>query len=152
MTTAPSYDSARTRPAPAFPLPDLTTSLPAGPVETSPAALAEAERITASAPAELFACLLADQESESALIAARRVLTAFLTPAPEDEAAPGDASAATANTAATAADADAEAEADAVAAHVLAARADLAAALAPLRDHDDPAIRAAVLRQRAPSP
>ncbi|MEU6895103.1 iron-containing redox enzyme family protein [Streptomyces sp. NPDC046557] len=138
MTTAPSLDSARTRPAPAFPLPDLTTSLPTGPVEASPAALAEAERITAAAPAELFRRLLADQESESALLAARLVLTAFLTAEPDGEDAPADA------------DADADAVADAVAAHVLAARAELAAALTPLRDHADPEIRAAVLRQRAP--
>ncbi|MEU7067488.1 iron-containing redox enzyme family protein [Streptomyces sp. NPDC046161] len=143
MSTAPSYDSARTRPAPAFPLPDLTTSLPPGPVEASPAALAEAERITAAAPAELFARLLADQESESALIAARMVLTSFLT-TEQGEGGPGDAEAA------GDAEAEAEADADAVAAHVLAARAELAAALTPLREHDDPGIRAAVLRQRAP--
>ncbi|THA54674.1 iron-containing redox enzyme family protein [Streptomyces sp. A1136] len=146
MTTAPSLDSARTRPAPAFPLPDLTTSLPAGPVEASPAALAEAERITAAAPDELFRRLLADQESESALLAARRVLTAFLTPDAQPPTRPGT----TTTTTATDADGDADALADAVAADVLAARAELAAALAPLRDHEDPEIRAAVLRQRAP--
>ncbi|KIF06526.1 hypothetical protein PL81_07000, partial [Streptomyces sp. RSD-27] len=80
-----SLDMARSFYAPAFTLPDLTTSLPAGPFEASPEGAAEAARITAGSPAGLFRRLIADQESEAVLLAARRVLAAFLTPA--DEAA-----------------------------------------------------------------
>ncbi|MFH7596485.1 iron-containing redox enzyme family protein [Streptomyces racemochromogenes] len=132
-----SLDMARSYYAPAFSLPDLTTSLPSGPFEASPAGAAEAARITAGPPAGLFRRLIADQESEAVLLAARRVLAAFL--GPDDEDADG-------GTAAPGPDADA----DAVAAHVLAARAELAAVLGPLRSHPDPEVRAAVLRQRAP--
>ncbi|MEU3405614.1 iron-containing redox enzyme family protein [Streptomyces sp. NPDC006670] len=131
-----SLDMARSSYAPAFTLPDLTTSLPSGPFEASPQGAAEAARITAGPPADLFRRLIADQESEAVLLAARRVLAAFLTPGDEDTA-PGP-------------DVDADADADAVAAHVLAARAELAAVLGPLRTHPDPQVRTAVLRQRAP--
>lgn len=136
-----SLDMARGFFAPAYTLPDLTTSLPSGPFEASPAGAAEAARITALPPAGLFRRLLADQESEGVLLAARRVLAAFLAPgADEDPDLPRPA------------DADGDAAADAVAAQVLAARAELAAVLTPLRTHHDPEVRAAVLRQRAPSP
>lgn len=129
--TAPTMDSARTTPSAAFPLPDLTTSLPRAPFEASPAAAAEAADTAAAEPGTLFRRLLADQESESALLAARRVLAAFLAPDADDT----------------------EPEftgADAIADYVLAARAELAAALTPLREAEDPEIRDAVLRQRAP--
>lgn len=127
-----SLDMARGSFAPAFTLPDLTTSLPPGPFEASPAGAAEAERITALPPAGLFRRLLADQESEGVLLAARRVLAAFLAPEPDDPELRDPA------------------DADEVAAQVLAARAELAAVLAPLRTHPDPEVRTAVLRQRAP--
>lgn len=140
-----SLDMARGFFAPAYTLPDLTTSLPSGPFEASPAGAAEAARITALPPAGLFRRLLADQESEGVLLAARRVIAAFLPPgADEDPDLPRPAEADTG--------AGADAAADAVAAQVLAARAELAAVLAPLRTHHDPEVRAAVLRQRAPSP
>ncbi|MFF5706522.1 iron-containing redox enzyme family protein [Streptomyces sp. NPDC012794] len=135
-----SLDMARSFYAPAFTLPDLTTSLPAGPFEASAAGAAEAARITAAPPADLFRRLISDQESEAVLLAARRVLAAFLPPAPDAGAEAAD----------TGADIDADADADAVAAEVLAARAGLAAVLDPLRTHPDPEVRAAVLRQRAP--
>ncbi|MFD0353600.1 iron-containing redox enzyme family protein [Streptomyces sp. NPDC127110] len=131
-----SLDMARSFYAPAFALPDLTTSLPAGPVEASADGADEAARITAAPPAELFRRLISDQESEAVLLAARRVLTAFLTPDAPD-APDGE-------------DADTEYDADSVAAEVLAARDGLAALLAPLRTHPDPEVRGAVLRQRAP--
>ncbi|MFD8144110.1 iron-containing redox enzyme family protein [Streptomyces sp. NPDC059708] len=137
-----SLDMARSSYAPAFALPDLTTSLPAGPFEASPEGAADAARITAGPPDALFRRLIADQESEAVLLAARRVLAAFLTPADED----GEAGAYGDGPDPLAAGADA----DAVAAHVLAARDELAAVLAPLRTHPDPEVRAAVLRQRAP--
>ncbi|RPF25439.1 heme oxygenase-like protein [Streptomyces sp. Ag109_G2-6] len=132
-----SLDMARSFPAPAYTLPDLTTSLPSGPFEASPQGAAEAARITAGPPAGLFRRLIADQESEAVLLSARRVLAAFLTPADEEDEyrtdGPGP-----------------DADADAVAAHVLAVRAELAAVLGPLRTHPDPEVRTAVLRQRAP--
>ncbi|MFD6878685.1 MULTISPECIES: iron-containing redox enzyme family protein [unclassified Streptomyces] len=131
----PDLDLARSSFAPAFPLPDRTTSLPARPFEASPAAAAEAVLIAAAPPADLFRRLLADQEGEAALLAARRVLAAFLAPEGDpaaDEPLPEPA------------------DADAVAAYVGAARAELAAVLTPLRTHPDPEVRAAVLRQRAP--
>ncbi|MEV7727413.1 iron-containing redox enzyme family protein [Streptomyces sp. NPDC087917] len=128
-------DMARAVPGAAHPLPDLTTSLPRTPFEASPAGAAEAAAITAAAPAELFRRLLADQEGEAALLAARRVLAVFLAPEPDADA----------DTAEPRWD-----DADAVAAHVLAARAELAAVLAPLGAHPDPEVRAALLRQRAP--
>ncbi|MEW1638800.1 iron-containing redox enzyme family protein [Streptomyces sp. NPDC093801] len=137
-----SLDMARSFYAPAFTLPDLTTSLPSGPFEASPEGAAEAARITAGPAAGLFRRLIADQESEAVLLAARRVLAAFLTPADEAEDPAADAP----GTDALGPDADA----DAVAAHVLAARAEFAAVLAPLRTHPDPEVRTAVLRQRAP--
>ncbi|MFE2856470.1 hypothetical protein ACFXJO_35790, partial [Streptomyces lavendulae] len=127
-----SLDMARGSFAPAFTLPDLTTSLPPAPFEASPAGAAEAARITALPPAGLFRRLLADQESEGVLLAARRVLAAFLAPESDDPELPEPA------------------DADEVAAQVLAARAELAAVLAPLRTHPDPEVRSAVLRQRAP--
>ncbi|MFD8984729.1 iron-containing redox enzyme family protein [Streptomyces sp. NPDC059564] len=130
-----SLDMARGFFAPAYTLPDLTTSLPSGPFEASPAGAAEAARITALPPAGLFRRLLADQESEGVLLAARRVLAAFLAPgSDEDPDLPRSA----------------DADVDAVAAQVLAARAELAAVLTPLAAHPDPEVRAAVLRQRAP--
>ncbi|MFJ5552610.1 iron-containing redox enzyme family protein [Streptomyces sp. NPDC093225] len=132
----------------AHPLPDLTTSLPRAPFEASPAGAVEAAAIAAGEPAELFRRLLADQEGESALLAARRVLAGFLDAdcdAGSDPAYDGQVADSLAE-GALAGDADA----DAVAAHVLAVRAELAPALAALREHADPEVRAAVLRQRAP--
>jgi hypothetical protein len=57
---------------------DLTTSLPLGPYECSPAAFAEAAAVVAGPPAALYRQLMVEQESEATLVAARRVLAALL--------------------------------------------------------------------------
>ncbi|MFG3510583.1 iron-containing redox enzyme family protein [Streptomyces sp. NPDC047821] len=121
---------------------DLTTSLPTGPVRAGRAAADEAAAVVAGAPADLFRRLLADQESEAALLTARQVLHGFLEETHAGDAAPtGD---------------DAEArptgdDAEAIAAYVLAARARIAPAVAALtRAEAGPEVRDAVLRQRAP--
>ncbi|MEU8588237.1 iron-containing redox enzyme family protein [Streptomyces sp. NPDC048664] len=150
----------------AYPLPDLTTSLPRAPFEASPAAAEEAAALAEGEPAALYRRLLGDQESESALLAARQVLAGFLdtptdgslpegshdvpspdapsqAPVPSQDPATSDGGR---PDAALPDDADAATAVD----HVLAARAELAPALAALREHADPEVRAAVLRQRAP--
>ncbi|WP_052229746.1 iron-containing redox enzyme family protein [Streptomyces sp. CT34] len=62
----------------AFPLPDRTTSLPRAPFHFSPYAAEEATAVLDGEPAGLFRRLLTDQESETTLLIARRVLAAFL--------------------------------------------------------------------------
>ncbi len=65
-------------PVTAFEPPDTIAALPRRPFQFSPAAIDEADAIVAGPAEELFRRLLADQESEAALLAARRVLDAFL--------------------------------------------------------------------------
>jgi hypothetical protein len=121
-----------------FVLPDSTTSLPTVAFEFDPAARERAAAILDAAPAAMFHRLLRDQESQECLLAARRILAAFLSrpaEAPATEAgrgAPHD-----------------EPEAEALVADVLGARAELAGQIAALRKRD-PEVREAVLRQRAP--
>jgi Iron-containing redox enzyme len=113
-----------------FELPDTIAALPERPFEFSPAARDRAAALVAAEPEALYRRLLGDQESESTLLVARRVLAAFLGAAPED-GLPGDA------------------DADAVAARVAAVRGELAAAVERLRRHDAEVLEAVVL-QRAP--
>lgn len=104
---------------------DLTTSLPAGPVEATPAAALEAAALAAGPFAALVRRFLADQESPATFVAARRVLAAFLPPpAPEPVA-------------------------EVVLAELAAARDTLVEATARLRAAPAETF-AAVLRQRAP--
>ncbi|WP_228979353.1 iron-containing redox enzyme family protein [Streptomyces sp. DH12] len=126
------------------PPPDLTTSLPNGPVRAGHRAVEEAAAVLAGDPADLFRRLLTDQESETALLTARQVLRGFLAgdEAPDTDPPPS---------AAFDIAADTDVDADAVAAYVLAARGRVAPALAALTGADaDPEVRDAVLRQRAP--
>src|SRR6185437_2278494 len=117
-------------PPAAFELPDTMTALPRRPFQFSTAAIAEADVIVAQPPEALFRRLLADQESEAAQLAARRVLDAFLS-----EPAPGAAL-------------DRDATADDIAAHVSQVRQDLAATVATLTSTEQ-ATRELVIRQRA---
>lgn len=119
-------------PTVSFELPDTIAALPRRGFEFSPGAAAEAAVITASPPGELFARLLRDQESEAVVLAARRVIGAFLDSRADREWAP-----------------PLDANADAIAAHVAAERAGLAAAIEALR-RAEPGAREVVLRQRAP--
>jgi hypothetical protein len=66
-------------PPAAFELPDTIAALPRRPFHFSAAAFTEADALVAQPPEALFRRLLADQESEAAMLAARRVLDAFLT-------------------------------------------------------------------------
>lgn len=119
-------------PVTAFELPDRIAALPRRPFQFSAAAIAEADAIVARPPQELFRRLLADQESEAALLAARRVLDAFLAePRPRDDALSQDSTA------------------DEIAASVSEVRQELAATVAALTE-TDPATRELVIRQRAP--
>ncbi|MFI9269511.1 iron-containing redox enzyme family protein [Kitasatospora sp. NPDC052896] len=106
---------------------DLIVSLPPRPFEVGQAAQAEAEQLLGGPPTELFQRLLADQESETALLLARRVLAAFL---------PAD-------------DADQELPVEQLVAEVAAARAELAAAVGRIAPEPGE-VREAVLSQRAP--
>ncbi|MFF9641767.1 iron-containing redox enzyme family protein [Kitasatospora aureofaciens] len=108
-------------------LDDLTTSLPVGGFEFSPTAQAEAEAVLAAGPAVTYHRLLADQESQTTLLVARRVLAAFL--AAEDPGA-------------------GPVTADALTALVAGARAEFAPTAARLTA--TPADRAVALRGRAP--
>lgn len=117
-----------------FELPDTIAALPRRPFQFAPQARAEADRILALAPHDLFRRLLRDQESQGSFLACRRVVEAFL-------GGPGGGG--------TAADGPgAHGDADAIAAYLAAARADLAPVLAGLAAGDAQA-REAVLRQRA---
>ncbi len=118
-----------------FELPDLTASSPLTTFECSPAAKDEAAARLSAEPDAIFQMLMQDQESESALLAARRITHAFL-------AGVGGSAAA--------ADGLAEdAAADTIAAYVGAVRGELAAATSSLIQLE-PDLREAVLRQRAP--
>lgn len=96
--------------------------------EFTPAAADEATNLLTAPADTLFLRLLRDQESEPALLAARRVLAAFLD-AERQPAEPPDA--------------------DTVAEQVTALRSRIAASIDALADAE-PRVRAAVLRQRAP--
>ncbi|MGD3109644.1 iron-containing redox enzyme family protein [Streptomyces sp. YGL11-2] len=114
-------------PRTAFPLPDRTTSLPRAPFHFSPYAAEEATAVLEGEPADLFRRLLADQESETTFLTARRVLAAFLTTA---EPQPGT-------------------DAEAIAAQVRETRRALEPAVTALRTAGTET-RDLVLRQRAP--
>ncbi|MFI9029276.1 iron-containing redox enzyme family protein [Streptomyces sp. NPDC053560] len=116
-----------------FPLPDLTTSLPRAPFLFSPKTFEEAAAVLDGEPAGVFQQLLGDQESETTLLVALRVLEAFLGRA-RDEADPALQECA---------------DAEAVAAYVGRARAGLVPALTALRAAGEET-RDLVLRQRAP--
>ncbi len=119
-----------------FELPDLIASSPLTTFEFSPAAKDEATALLSAEPDAIFQMLMQDQESESALLAARRIIHAFLE---------GSGSAA-ASSAGEPAD---DAAADTIAAYVGGVRDELAAAMSSLTQLE-PDLRAAVLRQRAP--
>jgi Iron-containing redox enzyme len=116
-------------------LEDRTVSLPEAPFEFSPAAVERAAALTSAPPDELFQRLLRDQESESTLLVARRVIAAFVDQA-EAVAAPADTVAA-------------DADAGAIAERVAAARLELEATIDSLK-RLDPDVREAAARQRAP--
>ena len=147
MTAAPTL---------AFEPPDTIAALALNTFEFSAVARAEADAIIARPPDALFQRLLRDQESEAVLLAARRVIDAFLrqhTPTPPtagrppddrlpdndlppddlppDDRLPDDASA------------------DDIAAHVAKIRSDLATTIGSL-SRLEPDTRDAVVRQRAP--
>jgi Iron-containing redox enzyme len=117
-------------PVTAFELPDTIAALPRRPFQFSAAAIDEADAIVAGPAEELFRRLLADQESEAALLAARRVLDAFL-PAPSPPELGEDATA------------------DEIAALVAGVRHELGTTLTALATAE-PATRELVIRQRAP--
>ncbi|MFI0444571.1 iron-containing redox enzyme family protein [Actinomadura sp. 6N118] len=114
---------------PTFRLPDLLTSLPLTTFEFSPGAAAEATALLDAGPEATFHRLLRDQESEAMLLAARRILHAFL-PLPDG-------------------DSGQNVDADDIAAEVRAVRDELQPALNAVIDLD-PGLLEAVLRQRAP--
>src|SRR5690349_4550678 len=96
-----------------FELPDLITSSQLTTFEFSPTAKSEATALLSAEPDAIFQMLMQDQESESALLAARRIIHAFLDGADHFAAVPdGIAEDADANT---------------IAAHVGAVRDELAA-------------------------
>ncbi len=117
-------------PVTAFELPDTIAALPRRPFQFSAAAIDEADAIVAGPAEELFRRLLADQESEAALLAARRVLDAFL-PAPSPPELGEDATA------------------DEIAELVAGVRHELGTTLTALASAE-PATRELVIRQRAP--
>ncbi|ONH37048.1 iron-containing redox enzyme family protein [Protofrankia sp. BMG5.30] len=121
---------------------DLTTSLPRGPFECGPAAFAEAAAAVAGPPAALYRRLLVEQESEATLVAARRVLAAFLPEATgpgEDEELDGHPDGR----------ADGPLDEERVFAELAATRAAIARVAARLRAAPAGTV-ATVLRQRAP--
>jgi hypothetical protein len=113
-----------------FEPPDTIAALPLRPFEFSPSASAQADAIIEQPPDAFFQRLISDQESEAGLLVARRVLDAFLRPQAGAETAVG-------------------ASAAEIAAHVAAARVQVAATIGSLAGIDLDA-RDAVLRQRAP--
>ncbi|HVB42914.1 MAG TPA: iron-containing redox enzyme family protein [Streptosporangiaceae bacterium] len=120
-------------PALAFELPDTIAALEARAFEFSGKACQEADAVVAGEPAALFLRLLHDQESETVLLVARRVIEAFLRqPATGQQAGLAE-----------------DASADDIARHVALVRADLAAALVSV-SQCGPDARDAVIRQRAP--
>lgn len=126
MRTAPDRTDA---------LRDTTVSLPEKPFHFSRSAWEEAARLSSARPDELFTRLLHDQETETTLLVARRVIAAFLAgadaPAARADAPPEDAGA------------------EAVAACVGRARTALASTIESL-GRLDPEVREVVARQRAP--
>ncbi len=72
-----------------FELPDTTAALPRLPFEFSAAAAREAAEILAQPPEVLFGRLLRDQESEAVMLAARRVIGAFLSQHGPSQHGPG---------------------------------------------------------------
>ena len=124
-----------TPPPAAFELPDLIAALPRRAFEFSPAARTEADAIISRPPDALFRRLLGDQESEAALLVARRVIDAFLRPHAATTAAPAGP--------------PPDATVDDIAAQVDLARAGLVTAIEAL-SRAEPDVRDAVLRQRAP--
>lgn len=118
-----------------FELPDTIASLPQRPFEFSRSGWEQAATILSSAPDELFQRLLRDQESEASLLAARRIIAAFLS---QDDASagPGEMFAE-------------DAGADAIGAHVSKVRDMLARAIDSLKRFE-PEVREAIARQRAP--
>jgi hypothetical protein len=119
-----------------FKLPDLIASSPLTTFEFSPSAKDEAAALLAAEPEAIFQRLIEDQETEPALLAARRVVYAFLRSGAADDALTDDAL-------------TEDASADAIAARVAAVRAELSATTDALKDYE-PDIRETVLRQRAP--
>lgn len=118
-----------------FELPDLITSSQLATFEFSPTAKGEATALLSAEPDAIFQMLMQDQESESALLAARRIIHAFLDGADHSAAVPdGIAEDADANT---------------IAAQVGAVRDELAAVTSSLMQLE-PDLRETVLRQRAP--
>ncbi|MGW1990767.1 iron-containing redox enzyme family protein [Embleya sp. NPDC001921] len=133
MTTAPRTPG-RDRGFVPFVLPDTIDALPHRPFAFSRAGWEEARAATLAEPNELFRLLLRDQESESTLLVARRVIDAFL-PAAQDRAPDPTA--------------HADVDADTIAAEVRAVRDESAAVLAALT-RSGPQARANALRERAP--
>lgn len=127
-----------------FELPDVIASLPATGFELSPAAEGEAAEILSAPPEAILQRFLRDQESEAVLLAARKIIAAFLadtrgTRAGAEAGAGGDADD----------DGDADADADVIAARVRTVREELAATVRPLAEAGADAHQS-VLRQRAP--
>lgn len=117
----------------AFDLPDLIVSSPLASFEFSDPVGDAAARILSSHPHELFLRLLCDQESESTMLAGRRIINAFL---PLGDSSAGEI--------------EMWAEsADEIAARVGVVRKELASTIDTLT-RVEPDRRAAVLRQRAP--
>jgi hypothetical protein len=117
----------------AFEPPDTIAALPRRPFEFGVAAVAQGDAIIALPPQALYLRLITDQESQAVLLAARRILEAFLPGRPADGAA----------------DLAPQMDAQEIAARVAAVRAEVGAVIRGLGDLDQDA-RDAVLRQRAP--
>jgi len=113
-------------------LPDTIAALPRRPFEFSAPAAAEAQEILSRPPDELFGRLLRDQESEAVMLAARRVIGAFLSQPGPGQPGPGQ-----------------QASADDIGAHVARVRADLSGLIGSL-PLAEPDTHEAVLAQRAP--
>jgi Iron-containing redox enzyme len=116
-----------------FEPPDTIAALPRRGFEFSAQASEEADAIIAQDPAALFQRLLRDQESEAVHLVARRVLDAFLRDHTASQSGPLSP----------------DSSADDIAAHVGAARDELATTVGMLRNAQ-PETRDVVLRQRAP--
>jgi Iron-containing redox enzyme len=111
-----------------FKLPDTIASSALTSFEFGGATKDEAAAILSGPPSAVFQRLLCDQESAASMLAARRILHAFLSR--------GDASAD-------------DLDAETIAARVCAARAEFASPIESLGQFE-PAVRQAVVRQRAP--
>jgi len=117
-------------PTAVFRLPDTIASLPSATFEFTPAAADESATVLSGPASTLFQRLLRDQETDTALLVALRVVSGFLRRA--EALTP-----------------DSEMDADAIGALVRGQRDELAGTIAAL-DKADPQAREAVLRQRAP--